>query len=193
MNTVSQAQHVCFYSNKCNWSKAFLEELSRTPWKGEFRFVCVDPTPSRGPLPAWLKKVPTLVISGESEPRTDGQVMNWLSERRLKSGGGQAASSSLLSNEPEGFSMMEHQSFTKGFGYSGLDVDTSTAGNGGASIPGAFSFLNGGASPGDRTGQQMPSMATVEKRSKKEQVMDKQMEDFMRERDRGMPGQMSRM
>jgi hypothetical protein len=192
MNTGSQAQHICFYSNKCNWSKAFLEELSRTPWKGEFRFICVDPTPNRAPLPAWLKKVPTLVISGESEPRVDGQVMNWLSERRLKSGGGQSASSSLQGDEPEGFSMMEHQSFTKGFGYSGLDVDTSTQGNGGATIPGAFSFLNGGSGPGDRTGQQIPSMASVEKKSKKEQMMDKQMEDFMRERQRGIPNQVAR-
>jgi hypothetical protein len=118
--------------------------------------------------------------------------MNWLSERRLKSGGGQSASSSLQGDEPEGFSMMEHQSFTKGFGYSGLDVDTSTQGNGGATIPGAFSFLNGGSGPGDRTGQQIPSMASVEKKSKKEQMMDKQMEDFMRERQRGIPNQVAR-
>ena len=25
--------HVCFYSNKCQWSKAFITEISATPWK----------------------------------------------------------------------------------------------------------------------------------------------------------------
>ena len=78
--------HICFYSNKCDWSKAFITELSQTPYKGEFRFVCVDPSPTRQALPAWLKKVPTLVISGEPEPRTDADVQNWLFERRMKEG-----------------------------------------------------------------------------------------------------------
>lgn len=192
MNTGSGHQHVCFYSNKCNWSKAFLEELSRTPWKDEFRFVCVDPSPNRPALPAWLKKVPTLVISGEPQPRTDGEVMNWISEKKLKSGKG-GASGGLLSNEPEAFSSFEQQSFSKGFGYSFADSDTSTQGNGGSTIPGSFSFLNGGSGPGDRTGQQMPSMAAVEKKSKKESMMDQQMEEYMRERDRGIPNKIPRM
>lgn len=47
--------------------------------------MCVDTVPgkTRAPLPAYVKAVPTLMISGEPEPRTDGAVMNWLSERRL--------------------------------------------------------------------------------------------------------------
>jgi hypothetical protein len=174
------------------WSKAFLEELSQTPWKNTFRFICVDPMPNgtRPQLPAYIKKVPTLVISGENEPRTDGDVMNWISEMKLRSGGGQSSGpSALLSNEPEAFNWIEQTSFTKAFSYSGLDVDTSTQGNGGATMPGAFSFLNGAAAPGDRTGNQVPNMASVEQKSKKERMMDKQMEDYMKERDRGMPQQ----
>ena len=76
----------CFYSTKCRYSQAFLEELARTPYAKEFRFVCVDigPTGSRPALPPYVKAVPTLMIAGEVEPRTDSAVMNWLSERRLK-------------------------------------------------------------------------------------------------------------
>lgn len=92
-----------------------------------------------------------------------------------------------MTNEFEAFNMMEHSSFAKGFGYSGLDVDTSTQGNGGASMPGAFSFLNGAAATGDRTGNTIPSMADTAKRSRKEQMMDKQMEDYIKERNRGIP------
>ena len=185
MNT-GQPEHICFYSNKCNWSKAFLTELANTPWKQSFRFICVDPSPNRPPIPSWLTKVPTLVIKGEQQPRTDGEVMNWLSEMKLK-GGGNMGAPSTGPMEYEAFNMMEHQSFAKGFGYSGLDVDTSTQGNGGASIPGAFSFLNGAAAPGDRTTNTIPSMMDTAKRSKKEQMMDQQMEAYIQERNRGMP------
>lgn len=182
MNT-GQPEHICFYSNKCNWSRAFLEELAKTPWKQTFRFVCVDPSPNRPPIPSWLKKVPTLVIKGEQQPRTDGDVMNWISEMRMKTGGSAAGSS----NELEAFNMMEHSSFTKGFGYSFNDADTSTQGNGGATMPGAFSFLNGAAAPGDRTGSSIPSMNDTARRSKKEQMMDQQMDDYIKERNRGIP------
>ncbi len=188
---MSQPQNICFYSNKCLWSEAFLKELSTTPWKNTFRFVCVDPTPNgtRPQLPAFLKKVPTLVIGGEPEPRTDGQVMNWISEMKLKStsGSGGASMGPAASSEPEAFNWMEQTSFARGFGYSGLNVDTSTQGDGGLTIPGAFSFLNGAAAPGDRTGNAIPNMASVEQRSKKERLMDQQMEQYMKERDRGMP------
>jgi hypothetical protein len=189
MNT-GQPEHVCFYSNKCNWSKAFLTELANTPWKQSFRFICVDPSPNRPPLPSWLSKVPTLVIKGEQQPRTDGEVMNWLSEMKMKHGaglGGGGGGAPGQANEYEAFNMMEHQSFAKGFGYSGIDVDTTAQGNGGFSIPGAFSFLNGAAATGDRSANAIPSMADTAKRSRKEQMMDQQMEDYIKERNRGMP------
>ena len=83
---MSQRQpiHICFYSNRCKWSKAFLQELAQTPWKGDFRFVCADPSPTRPKLPDWLKSVPTIVISGEPEPRVGADVMNWLYEKKMK-------------------------------------------------------------------------------------------------------------
>jgi hypothetical protein len=87
---MSQPKHSCFFSKRCKFSAMFLEELSRTPFAKEFRFVCVDPDASgrRPPLPPYVKAVPTLMIDGEPEPRTDTQVMNWLSERRVMAGGG---------------------------------------------------------------------------------------------------------
>ena len=187
---MSQAQHICFYSNKCGWSEAFLKELAGTPWKNTFRFVCVDPMPNgtRPQLPAFVKKVPTLVISGEPEPRTDGEVMNWISQMKLKSGGGDRSSGEMMSSgEPEAFNWTEQTSWARGVSYSGINTDTSAQGNGGFSIPGAFSFLNGAAAPGDRTGNQIPNMASVEQRSKKERAMDSEMEDYMKKRDMGMP------
>jgi len=77
--------NTCYYSAKCKFSQAFLEELSHSPYAKEFRFVCVDVIPGQGrpSLPSYVKAVPTLMIKGETDPRTDTNVMNWLSERRL--------------------------------------------------------------------------------------------------------------
>lgn len=186
---MSQPSNICFYSNKCQWSKAFITELSRTPWKGDFRFICVDPSPSRPQLPSWLKKVPTIVVSGESEPRTDSDVMNWLYEKRMKeptTSQNGAAPSAPGSADPEAFSMFENVSFAKGFGYSGIDVDTSSQGTGGTSIPGAFSFLGGGESASLDPGGPAPPTGS-QRRSKKEEMFDKQMEAYQRDREMGMP------
>jgi len=155
--------------------------------------MCVDPSPGRPPLPGWLKKVPTIVVAGEGEPRTDSDVMNWLYEKRMKDGEGQqgAASSQPGAGEPSAFSMMEQVSFAKGFSYSGLDADTSSQGTGGATMPGAFAFLSGAASEGDRLSSDIPggqaAAASSQRRSKKEEMFDKQMEAYQRDRESGMP------
>ena len=194
-NSGGMAQNICFYSNKCKWSKAFIQELSQTPWKSSFQFVCVDPSPSRPQLPKWLSKVPTIVVAGKSEPLTDSDVMNWLYEKKQlmqapSSGAGPEPS------EPVGFSSIEHRSFGKGMSYSELNADTSAEGNGGYTMPGTFSFLNGGASPGERTGQEFPGGGAANsnrKKTKKEELFDQQAEQYMKERERGIPQGPGRM
>ena len=88
--------HLCFYSTRDSLSKIFLEQIANTPFSKEFRFICVDkPKPGespRAPLPSYVKAVPTLMIQGESAPRTDGDVMNWLSERRMKASSASSSS-----------------------------------------------------------------------------------------------------
>jgi hypothetical protein len=197
MSRVGSPQHVCYYSNGCKWSKAFLTELAKTSYKGEFAFICVDPGPNRAPLPTWLKKVPTLVVRGESEPLTDGEVMNWLSIRKLKdAGGGTAGPSSREGNggegsggglEPEAYMWNEMGgSLTKSFSF----VDNSTD-----APQGNFEFLNGGAAPGVRTGSDMNDGRGGEPqpKSRKSALFDKQMESYMRSRDDGMPPPVARM
>jgi hypothetical protein len=120
--------------------------------------------------------------------------MNWLYEKRMKEGDGNkqvgAAPVGPGGAEPEAFSMMEQMSFAKGFSYSGLDVDTSSQGAGGTTMPGAFSFLSGGAAEGDRASQGLSTApANSQRRSKKEEMFDKQMEAYQRDRESGMPKQ----
>jgi hypothetical protein len=177
--------NLCYYSNNCKWSAAFINELNTTQWKHTFKFICVDPSPKRPQLPAWLKQVPTLVIAGEGEPRTDGNVMNWLSEMKLKisntsSGGG--------SKELEGWNTLEDMSFSTK--YSLLDADPSAQGNGGLSVMkgAAFSFLNGASSSGERSGQDINvDRAQMEHKSKKETMFDAEMENYKKQRDSVIP------
>ena len=190
-----QPIHICFYSNRCQYSKGFLEELKTTPYLNEFRFICVDPSPNRPALPTWLKQTPTLVISGEGEPRINNEVTNWLYERKLRdsvpkanAAGGAPASASF---EPESYNAME---MGAGFrdSYSMLDDDTSAQGNGGMSIQHSFTYLEGQNSVGTREASSFQASNVNEKRSKKEQMLDQQMEAFMRDRDNGMPKMIAR-
>lgn len=189
---MSQPTNLCYYSNKCQWSKAFISELAQTQWKNSFKFICVDPVPGRPALPGWLKKVPTIVVAGEGEPRTDSDVMNWLYEKRVKDapqGQPGAPAGAAGAAEPSAFSVMEQVSFAKGFSYSGIDADTSSAGDGGMTMPGAFTFLHGNAAEGgpQQQGQGKTTIEDVKGKSKKEQMFDKQMEAYQRDRDLGMP------
>lgn len=61
-----------------------MEELIKTPFVREVAAICVDPSPTRPPLPPWLKSVPCLVVNSEASPRIGpGPVNNWLFERRM--------------------------------------------------------------------------------------------------------------
>jgi hypothetical protein len=188
--------HVCFYSNQCKWSKAFITELAQTPYKSEFKFICADPSPTRPALPSWLKKVPTLVIQGDPNPRTDAEVLNWLYERKMKDGsprGGTAQAAPSGPAEPEPFGLMGGgDSYNDPYTF--LDQDTMAQGNGG--LQGSekgFSFLNGSAATGSKEGSSMNTIESVGKASKKEQMFDNQMKSYMSSRDEGMPQKINRM
>jgi hypothetical protein len=191
--------HICFYSNQCKWSKAFITEIANTPYKNEFKFICADPSPTRPTLPTWLKKVPTLVISGEPNPRTDGEVMNWLYERKMKevprSGGGGMISSGNSAGpaEPEPYGLMDGGDMFND-PYTFLDQDTTASGNGGLQgMEKGFSYLNGSAANGTKEGGSMNTIERVGKLSQKEQMFDNQMKNYMSARDQGMPKGPSRM
>ncbi|MEI6360368.1 MAG: hypothetical protein WCO50_08580 [Synechococcus sp. ELA619] len=92
------SKHQLWYSTKCRFCQAFLEELSKTPLVSQFQLICIDPSPNRPPLPSWLKVVPSLLVRGEHEPRTGpGPVNNWLFEAKL--GGGTPSVSSKSANQ----------------------------------------------------------------------------------------------
>jgi hypothetical protein len=178
--------HICFYSNRCDWSKAFIEEISKTNYHSQFRFICVDPGPNRPQLPGWLKQTPTLVISGDPEPRTNSDVMNWLYEQKMRDGGGKSGaggnSGAAGPMEPEPYLDTE---MGGGFGdsYSFIGADTSAQGDGGLSMKHNFTFLGGQDSMGTREASQFQTTNSNAKRSKKEELLDQQMQMYKAERD----------
>ena len=189
--------HICFYSNRCDWSKVFVEEISKTNYANEFRFICVDPGPNRPALPSWLKQTPTLVISGEPEPRTNSEVMNWLYERKMKEGGGSKGSSTgnggaaAAAVEPEPYLDSE---MGGGYGdsYSFIGADTSAQGDGGMSMKHNFTYLGGGDAVSTREASNFQTTNSNAKRSKKEEMLDAQMEQYKASRDVGIPQRVAR-
>ena len=188
----SQPPNICFYSNKCDWSEAFLKELTRTQYKSEFQFVCVDTTP-RSQLPSWLKQVPTLVIRDDTEPiKTNSEVLNWLYERKLKDTTRNPATTQgpLPVGEPEAWNITEmggklSESYGNLIEGSGASVESSGSKNF------DFGFLNGNAAVGDRSIQGMGDSGIRQEpgrtKSKKEELFDRQMESYQKNRDVGLP------
>jgi hypothetical protein len=180
-------KHLCFYSNKCKYSEAFLKQLKETAFKTQFDYVCVDGRV--GELTQrykWLKRTPTLVIRGEADPREFNEAMNWLSEQKVLQGGKTAAGPNgqpAAAPEPEPWVGTEMGgALTKGFSFLGAnDTNEAPMGN--------FEFLNGQSAVGVKTASDYPNggMGARAQKSNKESMFDKQMEDFMRTRNSGMP------
>jgi len=176
--------------------------VAKTPYKGEFKFVSVDPVPpenKRPSLPSWLKKVPTLVISGEPNPRTDAEVLNWLYERKMKDEGQRGGHITTGKGGPPPDEGPQPYGILGGGDayndpYTFLDQDTMAQGNGGLQgMEKNFSFLNGSSANGTREGGSMNTIEVVGKVSKKEQMFDNQMKSYMSARDEGMPKGPNRM
>jgi hypothetical protein len=186
--------HICFYSNRCEWSKAFIEEISKTQYHKHFRFICVDPSPQRPALPSWLKQIPTLVISGEPEPRINSDVLNWLYEQKMKDGDGNGNGNGDGKNslsEPEAYLDSEMGGF--GDTYSFIGADTSAQGNGGLSMKHNFTYLQGQDSVGTREASSFQTTNTNQKRNKKEELLDQQLDAYKTSREKGMPQRQTRM
>lgn len=84
------AKHTCYFSKVDRNSQIVIEQLYNSPFSREFRYFCVDPLPSTGkrpPLPPYVRAVPMLIIEGETTPRVDAEIQNWISERKLRESG----------------------------------------------------------------------------------------------------------
>jgi hypothetical protein len=199
--------HICFYSAKCRYSQAFLEELTRTPYAKEFRFVCVDvgPTGTRPTLPPYVKAVPTLMIAGEPEPRTDSAVMNWLSERRLKErqsvavatpmGSVQRGGAPTLAAAGGGDGPMAFDGFGMGDeGFALLSDDTSSMSTSMVRIAGNMASIHdmGSMTAPAQRGTATPGVgaasAAAPPVSAKTKAMDDRLEALRAARDRDLPG-----
>ena len=129
--------------------------------------------------------------------KVGSEVMNWLYERKMKDTSRAPASvinsmksPAAASNEPEAWNISEmggklSESYGNLVDGSGASVESSSSKNF------DFGFLNGNAATGDRTTQGIGSGGMGQQagrsKSKKEELFDKQMESYQRNRDAGMP------
>jgi hypothetical protein len=195
------SKHQFFYSTKCRFCQAFLEELARTPYVPEFQLICVDPRPGRPPLPSWLKSVPSMLTAGSSKPLVGpGPVNNWLFERRL---GGKAEKSAQQALEERNAPIamptynpdvapgpLAYHAAEMGAGkwsdnYSRLDTDFNSQ-NGWNPIGKNFESLVAGPAAGGQSAANRGS-AGGPKPSAKEQQLLSEFERYTAARDRDIP------
>ena len=120
-------------------------------------------------------------------------VAHWLYEHKMKNGGGGNSNSGDVStsgtsgtSEPEPYLDME---MGGGFGdtYSFLGDDTTTQGNGGMRMKHNFTYLNGQEAVSTREASNFQTTSSNQKRSKKEELLDQQMEQFLKGRENSVP------
>lgn len=175
--------HICFYSTRCEWSKKFIETLKTTPYLNEFKFICVDPSPSRPALPSWLKQTPTLVVQdqeGKQQRLTDNDVLNWIYEQNIKRKGN--------TNGKEKDGLLEsfidmNMGNQLGDSYSFIDDNVNSE----SLMMHNFTYLNGRDSNGPNESFPMNQQQPVRKVSKKEELFNSQLDQYKAARDVGMP------
>jgi hypothetical protein len=191
--------HLCFYSEKCRFSQSFIEEVKRAGYLAEFKFICVDPDASgkkspivmKGIAEKWLTAVPTLIIDGETGPRTDAEVFNWLSMKKLQEGrqapvspdgAGGGAEPVAYGNE------LASGKWSDSYSFFGQQFEVGK-GQGFDPIPRNFGQLQEGTGNitgiGGKTAGQV--VAATAQKSKKELEMDSIFEKYQRERDKDTP------
>jgi hypothetical protein len=194
--------NICFYSNQCKVCKAFFSELANTPFKNDFKFICVDTTP-RNRLPGYLKKVPTIVIQGEAEPLVGNEAINWLWIKKMQdprmNNNHQQSVEHTQNDQGHSNSAEINLGFwnplemgSAGDSYSFLDQDTSVEGNGGYTMAQNFEFIGNGV-PGVKGMPRETMAVAAPKKSAKEHQFDAEMERYMSLRNQGVPQQIKRM
>jgi len=196
--------HLCFYSEKCRFSQSFIEEVKRAGYLSEFKFICVDadasgkkpPIVMKGMAEKWLTAVPTLIIDGETGPRTDAEVFNWLSMRKLQEGRAAPISPEGVAggSEPVAYgNELASGKWSDSYSFFGQQFDVGK-GQGFDPIPRNFGQLQEGTGNitgiGGQTAGQV--VAAQSQRSKKELAMDRAYEDFQKKRDQDMPAPFGR-
>jgi len=68
--------HVLYFSNFCEHSKSFLDELSKNNLLNNFEKICIDHKNIK--LPAFLKEVPTIIIPDHKEPLFGTDAFKWI-------------------------------------------------------------------------------------------------------------------
>ena len=171
------------------------------PFKGQFTFVCVDPSPNRPQIPSIITQVPAVLVKGEPAPYLANEAINWLAVKKMQvtpAKGPASQAANQVPEEPEAYFANEMRGYSSAFTY----IDDQQQEMGGT--VGSFEYLGGGgAGMGTTTANHMisgggggpgqaASISGTDKISAKERQFNKQMEEYMLRRDQGVPQQVKR-
>jgi hypothetical protein len=195
MSAAPGKTYICFYSNKCKFCEYFLRELAKiAPLKTQFHFICVDPSAQRPAIPASITQVPAVIQKGDQVPMLGNDAINWLATMKLQldrpaapSGGQKPPNPAGMPEEPEAYFASD-----MGGRYSSAFTYIDNQGQELGGTIGNFEYLGGGGAGMSTTMSSQLSGLSSEpmgggKVSAKERMFNKQMEEYMAQRDMGMP------
>ena len=141
---------ILFYSNYCSHCKQIINELNRTPNKSSVRFICIDSLEVRKKLPSNIKSVPCVILGGSNKMLVGSDILVWVNSQSNSVENNSKIDNNIPRNIPKQKNNEEvgpnawHNSEMNSFsdGYSFIDIDTSTKGNGGTSMVHNFELLN---------------------------------------------------
>jgi len=195
MSAAAGKTYICFYSNKCKFCEYFLRELAKIEaLKPQFHFVCVDPSPQRPAIPASITQVPAVIQRGEQVPMLGNDAINWLATMKLQMDRPAAPAGGVRPPNPQGMPEEPEAYFASDMGgkYSSAFTYIDNQGQELGGTIGNFEYLGGGGAGMSTTMATHMSGLKNEptgggKVSAKERMFNKQMEEYMSQREMGMP------
>ena len=195
MSAAAGKTYICFYSNRCKFCEHFLRELAKIEaLKPQFHFICVDPSPSRPAIPANITQVPAVIQRGDQVPMLGNEAINWLATMKLQMDRPAAPAGGVRPPNPAGMPEEPEAYFASDMGgrYSSAFTYIDNQGQELGGTIGNFEYLGGGGAGMSTTmSSQMSGLGSEPsgggKVSAKERMFNKQMEEYMSQREMGMP------
>ena len=186
-------KYILFYSNYCQHSNEFIQQLYKSSFSERFQKVCVD---GNKKIPKEIKSVPTIIVPRFPRPMEGEEAFNWLRGMNMQNLQKQEESKPTSNNQSKN-SSADGDPTNKSYAMGGVSAFSSTM----SGYSDNFSYLGDGASPIEHNftflnannDMKIKTPSENENSSGKKSEIDKAYERMMSQRSREVDGPPPRM
>lgn len=184
-------RYLLFYSNYCQHSKDFIQQLYKSSFSEKFQKVCVD---GNKRIPKEIKTVPTIIVPRYPRALEGEEAFNWLRGMNQANLQQQEQQQPSNANPQKGGSSNDGDPTNQSYAMGGVSAFSSTMGgysdnfsflgDGAQPIEHNFTFLNSNGDMKIKTPSENDSGSNSEKKSE----IDRAYEQMMNQRSREVSG-----